>query len=242
MKENKYDDAVFFKKYSEMGRSKMGLEGAGEWNTLRSVLPSFSNKHVLDLGCGYGWHCEYALDQGAASVVGCDISKKMLEVAEQKCPQDNAQFICEAMENLSFEKEQFDVIISSLALHYIKDYTSLVENMNSWLKKDGCLVFSVEHPIFTSEGKQDWIYNDEGKIDHFPVDQYFYEGERHANFLGEEVIKYHRTLTTYIDTLLRCGFQVQRVIEPQPPEELFHLEGMKEEMRRPMMLIIVAQK
>ena len=66
MKENKYDDPQFFEKYSHMARSEQGLEGAGEWYALQKMLPDFSGKRVLDLGCGYGWHCRYAARQGAA--------------------------------------------------------------------------------------------------------------------------------------------------------------------------------
>lgn len=74
MKENKYDDNIFFQKYSQMSRSQQGLAGAGEWETLRKLLPDFKDKRVLDLGCGYGWHCIYAMEHGASSVVGVDIS------------------------------------------------------------------------------------------------------------------------------------------------------------------------
>ena len=84
MKENKYDDEVFFEKYSQMDRSKEGLAGAGEWETLKELLPDFTGKRMLDLGCGYGWHCIYAMEHGAASAVGIDISRKMLEVARGK--------------------------------------------------------------------------------------------------------------------------------------------------------------
>ena len=65
MKENKYDDPLFFQKYSEMSRSRLGLAGAGEWLALQSLLPDFTNLRVLDLGCGYGWHCVYAAEHGA---------------------------------------------------------------------------------------------------------------------------------------------------------------------------------
>ena len=56
MKENKYDNEIFFQKYSQMLRSQKGLQGAGEWSELEKILPDFCGKSVLDLGCGYGWH------------------------------------------------------------------------------------------------------------------------------------------------------------------------------------------
>lgn len=60
MKQNKYDVAEFFSKYSQMDRSTKGLIAAGEWATFRAMLPSLRDKRVLDLGCGFGWHCRYA--------------------------------------------------------------------------------------------------------------------------------------------------------------------------------------
>jgi hypothetical protein len=54
MKQNKYDDPEFFEIYSQMPRSIGGLEKASEWPALRALLPDLRDKHVLDLGCGYG--------------------------------------------------------------------------------------------------------------------------------------------------------------------------------------------
>ena len=82
------------------------------------------------------------------------------------------------------------------------------------------LSFSVEHPIFTAYGNQDWYYNQEGNPIHWPVDRYFTEGKRTAVFLGEEVVKYHKTLTTYINGLLQTGFEICELIEPQPDEKV----------------------
>ena len=76
-----YDDPDFFKAYSQMDRSKKGLAGAGEWHELKTVLPDFTGKRVLDLGCGYGWHCRYAAEHGAKTVLGIDTSAKMLAEA-----------------------------------------------------------------------------------------------------------------------------------------------------------------
>ena len=84
MKENKYDDNIFFQKYSQMSRSQQGLAGAGEWETLRKLLPDFKDKRVLDLGCGYGWHCKFVVEQGARKVLGLDLSQKMIEESKRR--------------------------------------------------------------------------------------------------------------------------------------------------------------
>ena len=70
MKENKYDNPSFFDQYEKMLRSQIGLEGAGEWHTLKKMLPDFQGKNILDLGCGFGWHCRYAMENGAESFLG----------------------------------------------------------------------------------------------------------------------------------------------------------------------------
>lgn len=242
MKENKYDNDIFFEKYSQMSRSKKGLSGAGEWKELQKLLPDFTGKKVLDLGCGYGWHCKYAADRGAEWVLGTDISAKMLSVAKEKNCAPNIEYRQCAMEDLDFDPESFDVIISSLAFHYVKDFDRLVKNIHRWLKTGGLLVFSAEHPVFTSSGSQDWFYDKDGNIMHFPVDNYYYEGRREAVFLGEKVIKYHRTLTTYLELLLQTGFEICHVVEPRPPQDMMDIPGMADEMRRPMMLLVSAKK
>lgn len=243
MKENKYDDQVFFEKYAQMARSQNGLGGgAGEWSELKKLLPDFKGKRVLDLGCGYGWHCKYAAEQGAASVLGVDLSHKMLETAKEKNADEAIVYRQGAIEDLEFSAGSFDVVLSSLAFHYIRDFEPLAAKIAGWLKQGGSFVFSVEHPVFTAYGTQDWYYGEDGEILHFPVDNYYYEGEREAVFLGEKVVKYHRTLTTYLAALLQNGFEICGVVEPQPPEEMMHMDGMKDEMRRPMMLLVAAQK
>ena len=242
MKENPYDNPRFFEKYSQMLRSSQGLEGAGEWRELEKLLPDFSGKRVLDLGCGYGWHCAYAAQHGAAAVLGTDLSEKMLATAQAKNGAPQITYRRSAMEDLAFPDGSFDVILSSLALHYVRDFVPLVERIVRWLTPGGHFIFSVEHPVFTAYGSQDWYYGPEGEILHFPVDNYYYEGKRDAVFLGEHVVKYHRTLTTYLNTLLEQGLVLRHVVEPQPPENMLDLPGMQDEMRRPMMLLVSADK
>ena len=237
-----YDNPTFFDKYSQMYRSQHGLAGAGEWPSLEPLLPDFTGKRVLDLGCGYGWHCAYAAQHGAAAVLGTDLSEKMLATAQAKNGAPQITYRRSAMEDLAFPDGSFDVILSSLALHYVRDFVPLVERIVRWLTPGGHFIFSVEHPVFTAYGSQDWYYGPEGEILHFPVDNYYYEGKRDAVFLGEHVVKYHRTLTTYLNTLLEQGLVLRHVVEPQPPEDMLDLPGMRDEMRRPMMLLVSADK
>ncbi|TWH58100.1 pimeloyl-CoA biosynthesis protein BioC [Desulfitobacterium sp. LBE] len=242
MKQNKYDDNLFFQKYSQMDRSTKGLAGAGEWKTLEGMLPGFKDQRVLDLGCGFGWHCQYALEHGAQAVTGVDISEKMLAVARTKTDK-RIHYIQMPIEDISFSNNSFDVVISSLAFHYLKSFEGIVEKVSGCLVQGGDFVFSVEHPAFTAYGSQDWYYDEKGNILHFPLDRYFVEGKRDASFLGEEVIKYHKTLTTYLNGLIQGGFELTGVVEPQPPEDLLHtVPGMHDELRRPMMLIVAARK
>lgn len=240
MKENPYDHDDFFNAYKNFPRSKGGLAQAGEWETLKKLFPEFTNKNVLDVGCGFGWHCLYAASHGAKKVLGIDISKKMLAVAEEKNTFSNVNYQLCPMEEINFSQNSFDIVLSSLAFHYTEDFKGVCEKIRGCMTKGGTFIFSVEHPIFTAEGTQDWIYDDEGQPLYFPVDHYFTEGKRETFFLGEKVVKYHRTLTSYLGILQETGFSIEKVVEPMPSDNLLIVPGMKDELRRPMMLIIKA--
>lgn len=243
MKENKYDDIKFFNQYKKMPRSINGLESAGEWHELKKMLPDFKGKRVLDLGCGFGWHCRYVITKGAKSVIGIDISERMLEEAKKMTHSKDIKYINKSIENIDYGPNTFDVVISSLAFHYVKSFEEICMKVNKCLASSGDFIFSVEHPIFTAQGHQDWYYDEDGNIMHWPLDNYFTEGIRNTNFLGEEITKYHKTLTTYINGLIKAGFEIMEVIEPKPEESMLkdNLE-MQYELRRPMMLLISAKK
>jgi len=243
MKQNKYDDVNFFSAYEKMPRSVKGLEGAGEWHELKELLPELRNKSVLDLGCGFGWHCRYAREQQAKSVIGVDISEKMLQKAREMTNDSLISYIKMPIEDIHFSDSHFDVVISSLAFHYIKSFEAICKKVYDCLKPGGSFVFSVEHPIFTSRNEQDWYYDDNGNRLHWAVDHYQSEGLRETTFLTENVIKYHRTFSTYINDLINTGFSVRTVKEPIPSKEMLkNIPEMKDELRRPMFLIISAEK
>ncbi|MDQ0173133.1 class I SAM-dependent methyltransferase [Paenibacillus tundrae] len=243
MKQNKYDEPEFFANYSQMARSQQGLEAAGEWHELRTMLPDLKNKDVLDLGCGFGWHCRYARQQQAKSVIGIDLSENMLQRAVQMTDDPKIEYRLQAIEDIHFAPEQFDVVISSLALHYLQRLDEVYAKINTCLKSGGTLVLSVEHPIFTARAEQDWHYGAQGEIQHWPVDHYQQEGRRVARFLDQDVVKYHRTVATHLNELINAGFVIQQVAESKPSSDMVEqVPGMRDELRRPMFLMIAASK
>ncbi|MDN6640183.1 MAG: methyltransferase domain-containing protein [Tetragenococcus sp.] len=238
-----YDDPDFFNAYAEMDRSKYGLKGAGEWHDLKKILPDFTGKTVLDLGCGYGWHCRYAADNGAKEVIGIDLSQKMINQAQSMTKNTNVGYKVMDLFELDQFHQTFDVVISSLTIHYIKDYAELIKKIYHQLNTNGTLVMSVEHPIFTAQGSEQWVTDSDGEISYWPVDRYFTEESRVTDFLGFSITKYHRTLTSYVQTLLKQGFILDNLVEPQPPQEMLDTnKEMQDELRRPMMLILAAHK
>lgn len=241
MKQNKYDDTGFFAKYSQMSRSTEGLNAAGEWPVLRSLLPELRDKRVLDLGCGFGWHSRYAREQQARSVIGVDLSENMLARAQELTQDSAIEYLRAAIEDIDFAEAEFDVVISSLALHYVERFDSVCRKIHHCLVPGGSFILSVEHPVFTALAAQDWHYGPQGDRLHWPLDNYQLEGMRQARFLDNDVIKYHRTASTYMNALIEAGFSIAKLAEPQPtPEMIAENPAMRDEARRPMFLLIAA--
>ncbi|KAI8065257.1 methyltransferase domain protein [Gongronella butleri] len=239
---NAYDRPGFYNEYKSLDRSQGGLAMAPEFPVLQKMLPaSFEQKAVLDLGCGYGWHCMYVVEHGAARVLGIDGSQNMLAVAEEKklaiAHGDRITYKKLAIEQLGeIQGTTFDIVLSSLALHYVESFDDVVKNVHRLLKPGGLFVFSVEHPTCTAHGPQTWHLDSDGNRQHWPVDHYFEEGERMTDFLGHDVKKYHKTVETYVSTLLRDGaFQLRHLAEPP-------YSTSKDASRKPWILVIAATK
>ena len=240
--ENEYDNEVFFAQYAQMERSKGGLKCAGEWHLLEPMFPDLHGKAVLDLGCGYGWHCKYAEERGAAAILGIDLSKKMLAAAEEKNGGERISYRNCGIEVYEYPENAWDMVISNLALHYIADLDRVFRNVYRTLRADGTFLLNIEHPVFTAGVHQDWVYRADGSAEYWPVDDYYKSGRRVTRFLGCEVVKQHHTLTQILMGLRNAGFTLDAVEEVTPPAEMMHLLDMADELRRPMMLLVKAEK
>jgi SAM-dependent methyltransferase len=242
MTQNIYDHEAFFEGYSRLRRSVEGLDGAPEWPVLRALLPDLRGRTVLDLGCGFGWFCRWARQQGAAHVWGIDMSERMLARSRATTQDPAITYIRADLEHLALSPASFDVVYSSLALHYIEQLNELLAVVYQSLVPGGCLVFSVEHPIYTAPANPTWSRNAAGRKT-WPIDGYLDEGPRVTDWLAAGVIKQHRTLATYLNTLLRLGFVLSHVEEWGPTAEQIasqpDLAGVRQ---RPPFLLVAARR
>ena len=242
MAQNIYDTDEFFRGYSQLPRSIHGLNGAPEWPAIRALLPDLRGKRIVDLGCGFGWFARWSRQNGAAHVLGLDISQNMIDRARAETSDASVDYRIADLDTLDLDKNSFDLAYSSLAFHYIADFTRLTRTIHRALTSHGHLVFTIEHPIYMAAADPRWIADAAGRKT-WPVNGYFREGERTTDWLAKGVVKQHRTLTTTLNTLLDTGFAIRRVIEFVPTaEQIEAAPQLADEMERPMMLLVAAQR
>jgi len=242
MTQNIYDNDDFFREYTELPRSVEGLDAAPEWPALRALLPDLTGLRIVDLGCGFGWFCRWAREQGAASVLGIDVSEKMLARAAATARDPAITYARADMEGLELPPAAFGVAYSSLALHYVERLDRLISVVRSSLVPGGSFVFSVEHPIFTAPSEPGWSTNSAGRRT-WPLDSYLEEGPRTTDWLAKGVIKRHRTLGTYLNMLIRAGFAIRHVEEWGPTSEQIAAKPQwADERQRPPFLLIASQR
>lgn len=242
MTQNIYDNPAFFEGYSQLGRSVEGLAGAAEWPSLRALLPDLRGLRVVDLGCGYGWFCRHAREQGAADVLGLDVSEAMLARARSMTDDPAIRYERADLETLALPESSFDFAYSSLTLHYIKDLAGLFATIHRALPPGGKLVFSIEHPIYMAPTNPGWTVDAEGRRI-WPLDRYSEEGERTTDWLAKGVVKQHRTMGTLLNLLIRQGFTLAHVEEWSPSDaDLAAHPEWAEERDRPMFLLVAASR
>jgi SAM-dependent methyltransferase len=242
MAQNIYDRPEFFAGYSQLGRSIEGLDGAAEWPALRAMLPEVGGLRIVDLGCGFGWFCRWAHDNGASHVLGLDLSEKMLARARAAGPDIGITYQRADLDHLSLPAGGFDLAYSSLALHYVEDVARLFRTVHQALSPGGHFVFSTEHPIYMSPTRPGWVVDAEGRRT-WPVDRYLVEGPRKTDWLAKGVVKHHRTIGTTLNALIRSGFTIGHVEEFCPTDaQITARPELAEELERPMFLLVSARR
>jgi len=239
--QNIYDDETFASNYAQLPRSVLGLDGAPEWPTLRAMIGGVRGDRVVDLGCGYGWFCRWAAEAGAETVVGLDISTRMLGRAVAETDDVRITYQQANLEDFELGENAFDVAYSSLTFHYLVELTSLLRRLHAALAPGGRLVFSVEHPIFTAPSAPGFVPDVGGKMV-WPVDSYLDEGARTTSWLAPGVVKQHRTIATYLSSLRAARFGLVDLIEWGPSDDqVAEVPDWASERDRPPFLLISAR-
>lgn len=242
MAQNIYDNPDFFAGYSQLPRQVEGLDGAPEWPAIRTLLPDLTGKRVADLGCGFGWTSRWFRDQGAASVLGLDLSQNMIERAKADTKDAGIEYRIADLETLELPEAAFELVYSALTFHYVRDFKRLIRMIHAALAPGGNLVFTIEHPIFMAAAHPHWTLDEDGRKT-WPVNGYSVEGERRTDWFAKGVLKQHRTMATTLNTLIGTGFELHRMEEFAPTsEQITEIPELAEELERPMMMLVSARK
>jgi len=243
-KQNIFDNEIFFDGYKKIRENEVNANNLFEIPALLSMMPSLEGKRVLDLGCGFGEHCKMFVESGADKVVGIDISRKMLEIARKENSNPKIVYLNMPMEDIGQLEETFDVVVSSLALHYVEDFSGVAANVYKLLDKNGVFLFSQEHPLVTCHsGGNRWTRDDQGEKIHVNIANYGIEGEREARWFVDNVKVYHRTFSSIINSLIGTGFSIAQMIEPLPSRELLQTyPDYKDLLHKPDFLLLKVKK
>jgi len=175
-----------------------------------SLLPPVAGKRVLDAGCGPGVYAEWLTEHGA-DVVGVDVSPKMLRLARRRLGRGVPLHLADLDKPLDFiETETFDLILCSLVLDYVKNWQDLFDEFNRLLKGFGMLVFSSGHPFNDYLGHTETSYYGTALVE-----------DNWTGFgIAVKVPYYRRSLSSMLTPLIRAGFTLERVLEPEPGRDL----------------------
>ena len=174
-----------------------------------ALMPDIKGKRVLDAGCAAGWYTKWLVDSGA-EVVAIDFSPKMVEMTKKRVGDNTIVKVHDLNESLDFlEDESFDIVLSSLVLHYLKDWDNVMKEFNRILKTDGHLIFSVHHPFmdFTVFERENYF-----STELLEDDWTTHEGKVKVKF-------YRRPLNKIISPVVNARFMIEELSEPMPTEE-----------------------
>jgi SAM-dependent methyltransferase len=233
------DDAVFSTYMARRDGRKDNPNDVLEKPVIDELVGELAGFRILDLGCGDARYGRFAFERGCQSYLGIDGSQNMVNLAKEQLVGTAGEVELARMEDWRYPKEQFDLVLSRLALHYVEDVSAVFARVFEALVENGRFIFSIEHPVITSSDK---AWRERGPRQHWIVDDYFDTGIRETLWMNGEVIKYHRTIEDYFMTLREVGFVVDAVRESRPNPDLFTEPATYQRRKRiPLMLFFSAR-
>lgn len=194
----------------------------------------------LDLGCGEGLVAR-ALAERGPTVTGVDLSERLVAHARRQevhRPLGIDYRIGDARTLHGLPDGGFAGVVANLSINDMPGRDQVLSAVRRVLQPGGWLVFTVPHPCFetphaawgtTPEGRQARLVNGY-------FDEVFW---RSTNPQGvHRVGIWHRTLATYLNTLIEHGFVVARIAEPRPDAAVAALHHGRVEV--PVLLLVRA--
>ena len=170
-----------------------------------ALVGDVAGRRVLDAGCGSGVLSQ-ALAASGAAVTGVDLSTNLLAIARHRLGPDVPLIQADLGRQLPIRSSTFDVVVASLVMHYLHDWSGPLSEFRRVLAPGGCVVISTHHPFvdFRPSGQGDYL----GTFEF--TEEWVKSGE---TFLMRF---WHRPLHAMFDAFTAAGFTVERVSEPRP--------------------------
>jgi len=170
-----------------------------------SLVGDVTGLRVLDAGCGGGAHAAALLDRGAI-VTGIDASAGLLEIAQRRLGGRAQLLLADLNEPLPFDDGAFDLILASLVMHYLPDWSLPLSEFNRLLSQGSRLVFSTHHPFMDHQLA--------GRDNYFETYSFNETWQRGGKTIAMRF--WHRPLHAMVDALKAAGFHIDTLSEPQP--------------------------
>jgi L-cysteine/cystine lyase len=213
-----YSDPKVVARYAAARRQSESPNRTLEEPSLLELLGDVRGRDILDIGCGDAWIGRHALDSGAASYVGVDASAPMLALARDTLSGTTGVVLLADVERWAPEPGEFDLCVSRLLLHHVRDLPRLFERVHAALRGGGAFVFSIEHPVITAACDEN---PDTGIPRQWTISRYFRSGERGYGWLESSVLKHHRPLEIYLENARRAHLRLDRLSECIPDPSYF---------------------
>ncbi|WP_207641052.1 class I SAM-dependent methyltransferase [Metaclostridioides mangenotii] len=165
---------------------------------------SLTGKSILDAGCAGGWYTERFLELGA-EVTSVDLNDNMIKLTKERVCNKAVVVNHDLSKDLPFEDDKFDIVVSSLTLHYLEDLDLVFSEFKRVLKSNGILLFSTHHPFVDMMDLNDKSYFEKTLIE----DEWIKFGEK------IKVQFYHRSLQDIINITTKY-FSITSLVEPRP--------------------------
>jgi len=201
-----YDDPELAAAYARVSASNVA-NAAYERPAIRELLWDAGERDVLDAGCAAGEHAAWLVERGAR-VVALDVSETMVRLARERLGERAPVLRVDLEETLPFGEATFDIVVSSLTMHYLRDWTMPLREFVRVLRPGGKLVLSTHHPYLTVEAVAE--YHAIAQVE-----------EAWSGFAAEPVPVrfFHRPLERIVGAGLAAGFVLCGLHEPLPTRD-----------------------